>query len=286
MPNLILNADDFGLTPGINRAIAELHCAGALTSATLMACGPAFEDAVRIARAYPSLGVGCHIVLVDGTPTAPPSEVPTLLEGEHFHTSLIRFLYKLHTGKIREEEIEREAIAQIRKLQSAGIHPTHVDTHKHTHIFPRVTRPILRAAVACGITAIRNPIEPGWSSRVAHNALRRRVEVAILRNFERTFLRQPQIVSDKVLTTEGCLGISATGSLDAETLAHLLRIMPGGTWELVTHPGYNDADLDIIATRLKSTRAIEYEALKAQIPQNRMTKQTFADLNRSPARHP
>src|SRR6187402_3067319 len=166
LPRLILNADDFGLTPGVNRAVEELHQANALTSATLMACGPAFDDAVRIAHENPSLGVGCHIVLLDGTPTAPAHEVPTLLEPgtNHLRSSLVGFMLALYTGRISTAEIEREAIAQIRKLQSVGIQPTHIDTHKHTHIFPRVTSAVLRAAVACGVKAIRNPIEPAWSA--------------------------------------------------------------------------------------------------------------------------
>ena len=78
-PRLIINADDFGLTRGVNRAIAELHQAKALTSATLMATGAAFEDAVAIAHANPTLGVGCHIVLTDGTPVSPPKSIPTLI---------------------------------------------------------------------------------------------------------------------------------------------------------------------------------------------------------------
>ncbi|HEY0163191.1 MAG TPA: ChbG/HpnK family deacetylase, partial [Edaphobacter sp.] len=65
---LIINADDFGLTPGINRSILELHRAGVLTSATLMATGPAFDEAVAIASSTPTLGVGCHVVLTDGVP--------------------------------------------------------------------------------------------------------------------------------------------------------------------------------------------------------------------------
>ena len=90
---LIINADDFGLTPGVNRAIAELHDAGAVTSATLMATGPAFDDAVALALARPSLGIGCHIVLVDGTPVSDPSTIPTLLgpDGRTFRNSLGNF---------------------------------------------------------------------------------------------------------------------------------------------------------------------------------------------------
>src|SRR5580692_2755261 len=135
---LILNADDFGLTRGINRAIAELHTAGALTSATLMANGPAFSDAVEIARAYPTLGVGCHVVLTDGTPLSPPETIPTLIgpDGKNFRPSLGRFFRNAMLGKINEADIAREATAQIQRLQHAGIAITHLDTHKHTHILP------------------------------------------------------------------------------------------------------------------------------------------------------
>src|ERR1700678_2360716 len=119
---LIINADDFGLTPGVNRAIAELHQARVLTSATLMATGPAFDDAVAVAHANHTLGVGCHIVLTDGIPVSHPESIPTLLgpDGKTFRLSLIDFLQALLRGSISEEDITREAAAQIQKLQRAG----------------------------------------------------------------------------------------------------------------------------------------------------------------------
>src|ERR1700724_1496411 len=108
---LIINADDFGLTPGVNRAIAELHQAKALTSATLMATGAAFEDAVAIAHANLTLGVGCHIVLTDGVPASPPERIPTLIgpDRKTFRPSLLNFVFDLLSGRIREEDIVREA---------------------------------------------------------------------------------------------------------------------------------------------------------------------------------
>src|SRR5271168_2982915 len=106
-PRLIINADDFGLTPGVNRAIAELHQARVLTSATLMATGPAFDDAVAIARANPTLGVGCHIVLTDGVPASDPKSIPTLLgpDGKTFRPSIIYFIQALLRGKISQDDI-------------------------------------------------------------------------------------------------------------------------------------------------------------------------------------
>jgi predicted glycoside hydrolase/deacetylase ChbG (UPF0249 family) len=266
-PRLIINADDFGLTPGINRAIAELHDAGALTSATLMANGPAFDDAVAIARARPSLGVGCHIVLTDGAPVAPSSEIPSLLDRKSTQPQLRRSLLDFHrailTGRIRPQEIALEANAQIARLQSAGIRITHLDTHKHTHILPSVARILVEIAERMGIPAMRNPYEPGWATALSHASATRRLQVRILNRLRSRFHDLPQIRSGIVRTTGGTLGVSATGTLDEPTLRALLRHAPEGIWELVTHPGYNDRDLDAVTTRLRSTREVEYAALLA-----------------------
>jgi chitin disaccharide deacetylase len=261
-PRLILNADDFGLTHGINRAIAELHDASALTSATLMATGPAFDDAVAIALARPTLGVGCHIVLTDGTPILPPHEIPSLIgsDGRNFRPSLGRHTLAVLLSQVKEDDIEREALAQIQHLQRAGIHVTHADTHKHAHMFSRVARPLLRALQQANIPAIRNPFEPLWAVRSGRN-LRRRFFVAAFSRLRKRFRKHPAIASGKILTTDGTLGISATGDLNAASLQKLLTAMPEGLWELVCHPGYNDRDLDAITTRLRTEREVELHAL-------------------------
>jgi predicted glycoside hydrolase/deacetylase ChbG (UPF0249 family) len=268
-PRLIINADDFGLTPGINRAIAELHQAKVLTSTTLMATGPAFEDAVAIARANPTLGVGCHIVLTDGVPALPPQSIPTLLgpDGKTFRPSFVDFIQALLRGKIREDEIEREALAQVQKLQRAGINITHLDSHKHTHLFPAVVRPLLRIAERCSIRAIRYPFEQSWSLALDHGNRIRRLQVNLLGRLKTYFERQPQIRDAHVLTTDGTIGISATGNLYGKTLHEILHALPAeGTFELCCHPGYNDSDLDRITTRLRTHRDIERNALLTEVP--------------------
>jgi predicted glycoside hydrolase/deacetylase ChbG (UPF0249 family) len=267
---LIVNADDFGLTSGVNRAIAELHAAGALTSATLMANGAAFDDAVATAHGNPTLGVGCHIVLTDGTPLSPPETVPTLLgpDRKTFRPSLADFFLAVLAGRVAEADIAREAEAQIRRLQQNGIAPTHLDTHKHTHILPGVARPLLAVAEQLGVPAIRNPFEPAWSIALGKSPLLRRLQLGVIRRFRPHFLALPQIRNRRILTTDGTLGVSATGNLNAETLAKTLAAMPEGTWELVCHPGYNDRDLDAITTRLRDTREIELAALHSTFANN------------------
>lgn len=266
MRSLIVNADDFGLTPGVNRAILELHQRGALTSATLMARAAATEEAIEMARATPTLGVGCHVVLVDGEPVLSHGDIPALADpaGGQFEATLGSFLGSIYgvnsRGKI-EGQIEREANAQISFLLSRGIQLTHVDTHKHAHMFPRVLRPLLRAARACGITAVRNPFEPAWSVRATPGApWLRRAQVRML-GFLRSGFRRI-VAEEGFTTTSGALGVLATGTLDEKTVSSLLDHAPDGAWELVTHPGYNDPALARVRTRLQESRETELRALE------------------------
>jgi hopanoid biosynthesis associated protein HpnK len=261
---LILNADDFGLTSGVNRAIIELHRAGVLTSASLMARAAATDEAIELARATPKLGVGCHLVLVDGEPVLHAQNLPTLVDPRtgRFHSTLGAFIKHLLTGHIHSTEIEDETAAQITLLQSKGVQLTHIDTHKHVHMFPAVLRPVLSAARAAGIRAVRNPFEPKWSRRATHGApWLRRAQVSVLQLLEPAFRRI--MAEEGFTTTDGAIGVLATGTLDSTTLNSLLRNLPAGTCELVTHPGYNDRDLAQVRTRLRSSRETEREALHA-----------------------
>jgi hopanoid biosynthesis associated protein HpnK len=261
---LIVNADDFGLTEGVNRAILELHEEHVLTSTSLMARASATSQAVEIARATPTLGVGCHVVLLDGEPMLSPHEIPTLVDPKtsQLRPSIVDFLRRLFTGRIRADEIEAEAAAQIASLQNQGVRLTHIDTHKHTHMFPSVLRPILRAAWAAGIRCVRNPFEPAWAISVFAGASWARIaEVTVLRRLEPICRRIIQ--EEGFVTTDGTIAVVGTGALNVETLRSLLERLPDGTWELVTHPGYNDADLDKVRTRLRASRDVERETLLA-----------------------
>ena len=268
---LIVNADDFGLTPGVNRSIGELHRAGALSSATLMATGAYFEDAVAEARASPGLEVGCHVLLVDGTPVLPPAQIPTLCpNGKEFRPTLTAFVRDLFAFRIRAAEITAEATAQMERLRAAGLRVSHFDTHKHTHLFSGILRPLLAAAQACQVPAVRNPFEPDWALRATKGSatMLRRLAVVALQSQHRAFLRAVAAVG--LATTRGTIGVLATGTLEVTpTLRGLLDAMPadaGATWELVCHPGYPDAALENVQTRLRQSRAEEHAALLGLLP--------------------
>jgi chitin disaccharide deacetylase len=263
---LIVNADDFGLTSGVNRGIVEAHSSGIVTSTTLMANSAAFDDAVRLTRSNPKLSVGCHLVLVDGSPLLGADRVRSLMDPNnpsHFRQNISSFALPALSGRLDAREIEAEAAAQIRKLQSAGVQVSHIDSHKHTHMFPQVLRPLLQAARACGVRAIRNPF--GWMafSWIASRPQlwQRYGQVKLLNLLVGKFRRA--VADAGMITTDGSVGVVATGALDDRLIHFILETLPEGTWEFVTHPGYNDADLADVHTRLRESRALERQILSS-----------------------
>lgn len=261
MRRLIVNADDFGLTSGVNRGIVEAHTRGFVTSTTLMASGPKFQEAVGLASCSPQLSVGCHILLVDAVPVLEVRQISSLVStnsgNPKFHDSLVKFASLAMARHLNEDEIEREITAQIRKLQYAGVQVSHLDSHKHTHMFPVVFRAMLRAAKNCGIRAIRNPFEPLLFASVQN--WKRSFQLGILRSFRASFRKA--LDESGVITPNGCVGIVVTGGLTLQTFRQLIENLPEGTWEFVTHPGYNDAELNNIKTRLRYSRENELSIL-------------------------
>ncbi len=267
---LIVNADDFGLTSGVNRAIAEAQERGIVTSATLMANARAFEEAASLAGSLADrnarFSVGCHVVLLDGEPLLPEDRVASLLQpgtqngSRQFRVKLNDFVIASFRNRLNPSEIEAEASAQIERLQSAGLRPSHFDTHKHAHMFPAVLRPLLRAARERGIAAVRNPFGQVWPLPIGdllrqRKLWRRFAELNVLRNFAAGFRRE--VETHGLRTTDGSLAVLVTGSLDLKLFTAIVDSIPEGTWEFVCHPGYNDADLDQVQTRLRESRAQE-----------------------------
>ena len=293
MRKLIVNADDFGLTAGVNRGIVESSSDGVVSSTTLMANGPAFEDAVVAARSVPNLSVGCHVVLVDGTPVLPPDTVETLLavrsaEPGKFYSSLSAFAARAMLGGFDRDQLVAEITAQIRKIQGAGIHVTHLDSHKHAHIFPEILIALLRAARICGVRAIRNPIVPVKAMPAKQFKNKRELwkrygQVRALHTFSGPFHQRTKRAG--LLTPDGVIGVIETGSREAlkdaskdnskddpkansnhnsgysSLLRQTLSNLPDGTWEFVCHPGYSDDALRATHTRLLDSRDEERHLL-------------------------
>jgi hopanoid biosynthesis associated protein HpnK len=290
VPRLIVNADDFGLTSGVNRAILEAHRRGIVTSATLMACGARFAEAVQLAAQAPTLSVGCHVLLIDARPLLAGQEIPSLVlkntGGEaQFRNSMLHFAGRALARHLDADEIEAEIIAQIRKLQQAGIQVSHLDSHKHTHLFPAVFRPMLRAAQKCGVRAVRNAFEPLFVAGTRQ--WKRRFQLRILSAYQKSF--RQALAESGLVSPDACIGVAATGGLDFHRFRALVENLPDGTWELVTHPGYNDRELDAVNTRLRASRETELAlltsgAVKELLERERIELISYAEFGeRAPA---
>src|SRR5258708_6020806 len=193
-----------------------------------MANAKATDAAIDFATAQPSLKTGCHVVLIDGVPL--PANLPSLTENSaRFRTSLKQFAVAAIRGQIAAEEIQREVEAQIRKIQSNGITLTHLDSHKHTHMFPHIFRPLLRAAKACGVRSIIIPSEPlrCWPAGMVlgpPGLWLRSAGVMAFQTFAAAFRRAMN--EEGMVSTNGTVGIAITGMLDQKKILRILEALP------------------------------------------------------------
>lgn len=246
---LIVNADDFGFTPDVNRGIVEAHRYGILTAATLMANGDAFEEAVRLARETPTLDIGCHLVLVGGK---------SLLSGRPFPRTVGRLVAALAGRQIRPYE---ELAAQVRRTLDSGLQPTHLDTHKHTHLAPPVLDAVVRLGEEFGIRWVRRPFDfplnPAAGGVPALKRFTSRAMDLLRRRFHRVLEKHG------CRTTDHFAGFQITGRFRTAELVQLLGSLPDGSTELMCHPGYCEDTLRAAPTRLKESREHELQALIA-----------------------
>jgi hopanoid biosynthesis associated protein HpnK len=262
MRYLIVNADDFGLTGGINRAVIEAHTHGIVTSTTLMANMPAFDDAVRLAKTHPSLGVGLHFNITQGRPVAEAARVRSLLdERGEFLGSSAALLRRALTGRLRWREVEIEFCAQVEKVLSAELKLTHVDSHKHAHALPQVCGVIAQAVGKYGINAARLPrVRWRFESLGASGKLMRR-SFAALGLAQLCRVGTARLRRAGVGTTDAFFGVTQTGLWAKQWLLGLIGSLPDGVSELMSHPGYEDEELGQIDTRLRASRQNELSLL-------------------------
>lgn len=262
MKSLIVNADDFGMTAGVNRAVIEAHARGIVTSTTVMANMPAFDDAVQLAKAHPSLGVGLHFNITQGSPVAEASRVSSLLNprGEFFGTSTA-LLRQMLMGRLRVTDIEIELRAQIEKALQAGLRLTHVDSHKHFHALPLVGEVIARVIGDYGIHAVRLPREQWRFPRQNRSAKLLKQSLGALALAQLCRWSESKLRRAGVKTSDAFFGVTQTGFWSKSWLLDLIATLPEGVSELMTHPGYDDAELRRANTRLLESRATEFSLL-------------------------
>ncbi len=256
---LIINADDFGSSPQVNEAVERAHTKGVLTSATIMTNMSGFEDAVSVAKRLPRLGVGVHLNLFKSGPVSDDSRVECLVDSQGSFRYSPRTLAFLATfcHKIRKA-IKIEMSAQIQRLIDSGMHPTHIDSHKHLHCFGAVYPIVCSLAKRFAISAVRYCREPAAVFNVPWplSAPDGKREAKHLRRMSAL----NRFYDGELFRTEATYGLTHVGRIDTNFFKAVSLYTAARTAELMTHPATED-DLADSGRLFKMNRKAEFEAL-------------------------
>jgi predicted glycoside hydrolase/deacetylase ChbG (UPF0249 family) len=266
---IIINADDFGLCDGVNKAVAQAHTKGVLTSATIMTNMPAAKEAAKMAKKMPKLGVGVHLNLLEGRPVSKDNCIECLVDGNgrFAFSPLVLSLLSIGRHKIRNA-IRKELTAQIQWVIDNGLAPTHLDSHKHIHSFPALFPIVCELARRFEIAAVRFTLEPKGLSQMPWPLPKEggRERAARLR----TMAKINRIQNPHFLKTNAFLGVAHMGRIDVNFFKAVTLYNSAPTAEVMTHPGLAGAGSD--KTGSLHQRKVELEALCSK-----RTKQYFQD---------
>jgi hopanoid biosynthesis associated protein HpnK len=261
---LIVNADDFGLSAGINAGIIEGFEKGILTSASIMVNAPAFEEAAELAHAHERLGIGVHLNVLRGRAVLPPAEVPSLVDraGRFLRTPISLCLDVLRK-RVDLDQLSSEFSAQIERAFEAGLRPTHLNSEKHVHMYPPIFALVVKLAEKYGIRAVRWTGQyPRAGSLIRWN---RRSYKDILVSLCATLCRK-HLDGSAVISNDYFYGLVETGSLTAEVFRGILPRLEDGVTEIMCHPGYVGQDLQeafqtMGTSSLVTSRELELQTL-------------------------
>lgn len=276
---LIINADDFGISRGVNTGIIEAAQAGVVTSASLMVNMPGFADALDRVVTTPTLSLGLHLNLTVGNPLTEASSLVRRTTGKFYALSAL--VTRTSLGLVDTSEVEEECLAQIDRMTEAGFPPTHLDSHRHIHAHPALAATVARAAASRGITSVRVPCEPFRINRSNWRAMLKKAGLLACGRLS------GQTRTDDRLHF---FGVSLQGGKSfASRLFSLIPRLPPGTSELMTHPGYADSSLtdhdSYTLDRVVELRVLCSREFRDLLSQSGVTLTSFADYNSARSHH-
>lgn len=225
MKSLVVTADDFGNDVAVNEAVEIAHRDGILTAASLMVGATAAADAVARAKRLPELGVGLHLVLVDGTPVLPPEQVPGLVDGNgRFRDNMALAGATMFFLPATRRQLGREIKAQFAAFAATGLPLDHVNAHKHFHLHPTIAGLIATIGASYGLRAVRAPIDPGATSMTDPWAK------FVARRFRRRGITVPDAV----------FGLEHSGAMTSARVTEAIARLPDGVSEIYFHPATRD----------------------------------------------
>ncbi|HTU71385.1 MAG TPA: hopanoid biosynthesis-associated protein HpnK [Candidatus Baltobacteraceae bacterium] len=218
---LIISADDYGLSTEVNEAVERAHRDGVLQAASLMVAAPATQDAIRRARALPTLRIGLHVVLVNGRPLLPPERVAPLVDGNgNFLSGLAAAGIRFFLHPDARAALKAEIRAQFEAFARSGLALDHVNAQNHMHVHPTVLGIIIAVGREYGMRAVRVPYEPG--------------DAAFLRPW--LMLMRARLRRAQIATNDAVFGIRDSGHMTRRRVLELLDELTPGVSEMYFHP--------------------------------------------------
>lgn len=275
---LIVNADDYGLSRGVNTGIIEAAETGVVTSASMIVNLAGFDDAVARARSCPSLSLGLHLNLTTGKPLTAAPSLTRRKTGQFYPLTLL--VARASLGRVDSSEVTRECAAQIDRMIEVGITPTHLDSHRHIHAHPALWAAVVEAASSRGISNVRVPTEPLWANARDWRATLKKTGLLMCARVSGRRAEHNAPVHFFGLSLQG-------GSSFARRLFALIPKLPVGLTELMTHPGYADSALSehdgYTWQREEELRVLCSRELRDLIQRNGIELASFGDLTRGAA---
>lgn len=236
MKRAIVTADDLGKSRAINRGIEQGYREGIITSTSLMVNGEAWEDALQIMEGAPGLDTGLHLNLVEGRPISSPDAIPTLVGSEgRFYPGYQPFLRAVYLGKIALEDLEKEIRAQIERFLELHETITHLDSHQHIHLAPKIWHMLIRLSREYPIKSLRLPVERVMPRLLEGSSLRGLMKPCLLRLAGLGARKEAE--RNQIKIPEHFVGVMDSGKINSHTLETLFNDLKDGVTEIMTHPG-------------------------------------------------
>ena len=227
---LVINADDFGVSLGTNRGIERAHRKGLLTSTSIMPSGPAFDDAVKVARRNPRLGIGIHLSLTWGNSCLPKKTIPDLVDSDqYFYPSFLGLIVKIIFKKVARIQIRKEFEAQIQRVLKAGIKPDHLNGQVHVHFFPYVFPIVLSLAKKYKISYVRIPLEPLFATPTFTSF----VKWGFLQMIGIILRTRSELPKNDVRF----FGVLFTSKMTKDIIIKIVQLKENSIVEILSHPG-------------------------------------------------
>ena len=269
MSYLIINADDFGFSQGVNAAIIQAHEEGILTSTSLMVSGDAAQEAIALAKNHPHLAVGLHLVLVCGKSVLPPAQIPHLVDSQgNFSDNPTQAGLNYQFNQATRAELRLEIAAQLEKFRNSGLNLAHVDGHLHLHVHPVILNILTELAPEFNIKFMRLPSEElSKNLKIDQRNLFTKIIWSLvfgqLRRYGESLLKAHHIkFADRVY------GLLQTGDMSEKYLLSLIPQIEAELVEIYSHP-------DLVNTEINNGGEVELAGLLSKQVREMLTVKGF-----------